>query len=212
MTNTPSTQSPALLRPGVAIAAAGALAAVIIAGFLLFLWAARGSNAGVLTDAQVQLALTGTFALFTAIALALILAIVVLKMATDKIDLSELVAEPEGGASLSRFQMLLFTFVIASLYVIYTLYSLKTGNSCVLPELTKDATPDLKAAHAAFEQAITSRHCLPTIPESVLGLIGISGGSYLLSKGIQSIADNTKGGTTPETTAPSTRANPHIPS
>lgn len=40
--------------------------------------------------------------------------IVLWQMATGKIDLSKLVSEPDGsGASLSRFQFLIFTFVIS---------------------------------------------------------------------------------------------------
>ncbi len=40
-------------------------------------------------------------------------AIVLTKMATGNIDLSELLDEESGGASMSRFQLLIFTFVIS---------------------------------------------------------------------------------------------------
>lgn len=40
-------------------------------------------------------------------------AIVLFKMAAGTIDLSELLGEHGGGASMSRFQLLIFTFVIA---------------------------------------------------------------------------------------------------
>ena len=55
-----------------------------------------------------------------------------------------------GKASLSRLQLLLFTFVIAGLYMVM----------CI---------------EAGYFVAI---------PQEVLGLLGISGGSYLISKGV----------------------------
>lgn len=70
------------------------------------------------------------------------------------IDLSRLISEPTGDASLSRFQFLIFTFVIAlSLFLII----ISSGG-------------ELK---------------FPNIPPTVLTLLGISGSSYLVSKGIQ---------------------------
>lgn len=56
-----------------------------------------------------------------------------------------------GKASLSRFQLLLFTFAIVGLFLALSLESGKFID----------------------------------IPNQVLGLLGISGGSYVLSKGIQ---------------------------
>jgi hypothetical protein len=45
--------------------------------------------------------------------------IVLINMASGKIDLTQLLAEGDGGASLSRFQLLIFTFVISlSLFMI----------------------------------------------------------------------------------------------
>ena len=72
-----------------------------------------------------------------------------------KIDLSQILNESDAKkASLSRFQFLLFTFVIAGLFL---LLSIESG---------------------AFVN----------IPDSVLGLLGISAGSYAVSKGITSSA------------------------
>jgi hypothetical protein len=66
-------------------------------------------------------------------------------------DFSGLIREAGSTkASLSRFQFLLFTFVIAGLYVVFCL---DTGDFI-------------------------------EIPGSVLALMGISGGSYVISKGI----------------------------
>lgn len=85
------------------------------------------------------------------------------------INLEKLISEQDGVASFSRFQFLIFTFIVASAYIVQVFAALN-GKS-----------------------PITT---LPTIPESVLGLIGISGGSYLVSKGIE------KSGETTATTPP----------
>jgi hypothetical protein len=84
--------------------------------------------------------------------------VIVIKLFTDKIDLNTLLSEPDGKASLSRFQLLLFTFVIASIYVVICL---QQGE-------------------------------LQEISNGVLGLMGISGGSYVISKGIQTQGDKDK--------------------
>lgn len=98
--------------------------------------------------------------------IALTALIILYKMLLGKIDLSTVLDEmtpnsppgagppavpPTPKASLSRLQLLLFTFVIVGLYL--TL-SLEAGQ-------------------------------LLEIPNQVLGLLGISGGSYVVSKGIQ---------------------------
>src|SRR5271157_1079730 len=76
------------------------------------------------------------------------------------IDLSRLISEPTGDASMSRFQFLVFTFVIAfSLFLV------------VVATLPPGATPG--GPH------------FPDVPATVLTLLGISGSSYLVSKGIQ---------------------------
>ena len=78
------------------------------------------------------------------------MAIIILwKIFTNEIDLTHLIAE-NGKASLSRFQLLVFTFVIAGIYL---LLCIESGT-------------------------------FVDIPESVLGLLGISSASYVLSKGI----------------------------
>jgi len=83
-----------------------------------------------------------------------VLGILVLwKIADGSIDLSRLISEPNGDASMSRFQFLVFTFVIAlSLFLVI-----------------------VSTKPAGF----------PNIPGTVLSLLGISGSSYLISKGIQ---------------------------
>ena len=72
-----------------------------------------------------------------------------------EIDITDLLTEPGSNkASLSRFQFLLFTFVIAGLFL---LLSVESG-------------------------------VFVTVPDSVLGLLGISAGSYAVSKGISANA------------------------
>lgn len=46
---------------------------------------------------------------------------IVIKIWSDKINLNSLLSEPDGKASLSRFQLLLFTFVIVGIYVVLCL-------------------------------------------------------------------------------------------
>jgi len=77
-------------------------------------------------------------------------------IAKGKIDLSMLISESDGSASMSRFQLLVFTFVVA----------------------------------LSFFLVVAASQKLPDIPGSVLSLIGISASSYLVSKGIQTGADN----------------------
>ncbi|TCT02369.1 hypothetical protein [Aquabacter spiritensis] len=100
-------------------------------------------------------------------ALALLIAIVIIGgfgatllagMWRGTIALDRLIAEEDGKASLSRFQLLVFTMVVATIYLAYAIAALAKGTGT-----------------------------LPDIPDGLLGLIGISGGSYVVSKGIQSV-------------------------
>ncbi len=52
-------------------------------------------------------------ALLACLFLAALAAIVIIKIFTGKIDLQYLISETNGQASMSRFQLLIFTFVIA---------------------------------------------------------------------------------------------------
>lgn len=91
------------------------------------------------------------------------------KIITNEIDLKYLISEDNGNASMSRFQFLLFTFVIAASYFLYV-----TG---MVTKVNFDAL-------ATAGKPIL----LPNIPSGVLGLIGISGASYVVAKGIQKSA------------------------
>lgn len=102
-----------------------------------------------------------------------VLALAILwKIFTGDIDINYLISDENGWASLSRFQFLVFTFVVAmSLF-----YLVVTG------------TPPK----------------YPVIPKEILALLGISGGSYVLSKGIQNSRDvsMTEAGVPPEQKEP----------
>jgi hypothetical protein len=95
--------------------------------------------------------------------LILFLGAVGLKLVTliwsGKIDLKALLLDENSKASLSRFQFLIFTVVIAL--------------SLFLVVLSADPPG------------------LPDIPSGVYALLGISGGSYAVSKGIQANRDTT---------------------
>lgn len=80
--------------------------------------------------------------------------IILLKILRNEIDLSRLLSETDGEvtkASFSRFQFMVFTFVIAGVYLLI---------------------------------CIQSREFVD-VPEHVLWLLGISGGSYVGSKIVQ---------------------------
>ena len=87
-----------------------------------------------------------------------VLALMILvKIWKGDIDLNYLISDENGWASLSRFQFLVFTFVVAmSLF-----YLVVVG------------TPP----------------AYPMVPPEILALLGISGGSYILSKGMQNSRD-----------------------
>ena len=89
------------------------------------------------------------------IVIGLLLLKIVWKIWKDEIDLTYLLSDELGYASLSRFQMLLFSFVIAM--SLFYLIVLKSN--------------------------------FPVLPKEILALLGISGGSYVLSKGIQGSRD-----------------------
>ena len=87
----------------------------------------------------------------------LLAVMILLKIWKGDIDLNYLISDENGWASLSRFQFLVFTFVVAmSLF-----YLVVVG------------TPP----------------AYPIVPKEILALLGISGGSYVLSKGIQNSRD-----------------------
>src|SRR4051812_13084999 len=82
--------------------------------------------------------------------------VILWRIFSGKIDISLLISEANGTASLSRFQFLIFTFVI-SLSLLLVILGSENG-----PEFPKQ------------------------IPAGIYALLGISAASYVVSKGIQS--------------------------
>ena len=102
---------------------------------------------------------TGYFALLIVFLFGVI---VLAEMVAGRIDLSQLLSEHGSGASMSRFQLLIFTLVIGLSFVLVV--------------------------------ANSNPNKMPDISSQVLLLLGISGSTYAVSKGIQA--------TTPEGLAP----------
>ena len=164
----------------------GLMAAAVTAVTVLLLRKSLAGGTQGLLPSEVFAIVFGYVAVLT---LSLMATVVIFRMATNEIDMTWLIADDKSRASLSRFQMLLFTFVIAALYFVYSLFSIRSG-ACPVPapaELPAGLTDPLAAYKAGM--AAAAGCSLPEIPGSVLGLLGISGGSYLLSKAIQVNAD-----------------------
>ena len=87
--------------------------------------------------------------------LAALMIIVIVLILIGRINLDKLISEPNGDASLSRFQFLIFTFVIAASFLL------------IVVGVEPPRFPD-------------------RIPSEVFVLLGISAGTYAISKGIQS--------------------------
>jgi uncharacterized membrane protein len=113
-----------------------------------------------------QLALIAGYVIVAVVGLLAL--VVVWLIVSGRIDLRLLVSEKDGPASLSRFQFLIFTFVVAMCILVLTLES---GE-------------------------------FPKVSPEILGLLGISAGSYIVSKGIQTSAN---AGKTSETIATSVK-------
>jgi hypothetical protein len=88
----------------------------------------------------------------------------------DKSGLEFLISEKDGtGASMSRFQLLVFTFVVSlSLFLIVVSHA-------------KLAQTREYAAHPDSPNSAQ----LPDVPGGILALLGISASSYTVSKAIQ---------------------------
>ena len=88
-------------------------------------------------------------------------------MFTGKIPLAGLLSESDTQkASMSRLQLLVFTFVIALSFFLVVIANIK-----ILEVPNRSSSSDLPK--------------LPEVPNGVLGLLGISASSYAVSKAIQ---------------------------
>jgi hypothetical protein len=90
------------------------------------------------------------------------------KLATGKIDISKILTEkdgsPGGAASMSRFQLLIFIFVISVSFFLVVISNIKILQA-------RPGDRDLPG--------------LPEVPSGVLALLGISASSYAVGKAIQ---------------------------
>jgi len=85
------------------------------------------------------------------------------KIANNQIDLTHLLSDDDGWASTSRFQLVIFTFVVALSFFLVVVSNIKIrqyGNKA-------ESVPGF-----------------PDVPGGVLSLLGISASSYLVSLGI----------------------------
>ena len=93
--------------------------------------------------------------------------VVVWKIATGKIDISTLLTEKTGdtsGASMARFQLLIFVFVISLSFFLVVISDIKIAQA-------KPGDRDVPT--------------MPEVPNGVLALLGISASSYAVGKAIQ---------------------------
>ena len=105
------------------------------------------------------------------------------KIANGSIDLGALISESTGSASMSRFQLLIFTFVIALSFFFVTVGNVKAAQA----RQTGQAAAGSGGTTSPTKTPGGPE--LPDIPGGVLAVLGISGSSYLVSKGIQSGKD-----------------------
>jgi hypothetical protein len=100
--------------------------------------------------------------------IAMIGLVVAWNVATGKIDVSQILLEKDGSgnvsASMGRFQLLIFVFVIAISFFLVVISNIKIvqvrGSDSELP-------------------------VLPEVPKGVMALLGISASSYAVGKAIQ---------------------------
>jgi hypothetical protein len=111
---------------------------------------------------------------------------------TDKINLNLLISEKSGEASMSRFQLLIFTFVIGLSFFLIVVSSAGLHSGGVAQGAAKPGLPD--------------------VPGGVLALLGISATSYTVSKAIQ-LANKPADGNAPAAAAalnPAALQNPPV--
>jgi ABC-type Mn2+/Zn2+ transport system permease subunit len=91
------------------------------------------------------------------------------KIATNEIDLSHLLSDDDGMASTSRFQLVIFTFVVALSFFLVVVSNIKVRQ---------------------YDNKSENVPGFPEVPAGVLSLLGISASSYLVSRGISASQDD----------------------
>lgn len=125
-----------------------------------------------------------SFAIFLVLMEVIILYLIWTGASSDRgISLAKLISEKDGSASLSRFQALLFTFVVVAVFAM----------QAFSPETAEVAGK------------VTATWKWPQIDDNTLYLLAGSGGTYLTSKVIQKTAEVKEGGGDAGQSAPSGR-------
>lgn len=123
----------------------------------------------------------GSAAVLATLTLVALAAVIVIKIMRNEIKIDQLLSNsPES--SLSRFQFLIFTFTIGFCYMMVMLYKISdnvSAQSIALPDAT-----------------------------GAMGLLGISAGGYVLSKGIQTSGDTSTTNATTNAAAKAAAAAP----
>jgi hypothetical protein len=96
------------------------------------------------------------------------------KIANNDINLDHLLSDEDGWASTSRFQLVIFTFVVALSFFLVVVSNVKI----------RQYEGPAKPAPSQNEQNDQDKSPLPDVPGGVLALLGISASSYLVSRGI----------------------------
>jgi hypothetical protein len=102
---------------------------------------------------------------------ALFALLVIWRIANGTIDLTHLLSDDDGMASTSRFQLMVFIFVVALSFFLVVVSNVK-----------------IRQGGGGSEQG-----GLPDVPGGVLALLGISASSYLVSRGISASTDGDQG-------------------
>lgn len=125
-----------------------------------------------------------SFAIFLVLMEIMILYLVWTGASSDRgINLAKVISEKDGSASLSRFQALLFTFVVVAVFAMQAF------------------SPETVVAGGNTMTTWT----WPQIDDNTLYLLAGSGGTYLTSKVIQKTAEANEGGGAAGASAPGGR-------
>jgi hypothetical protein len=131
-----------------------------------------------------------------AIIVAAFAVVIIWNIVTNKIDLSTILDEPDipKKASLSRLQFLIFTFVIS-----LSLFLVVVGRKCQPPAQATTSSGGT-AAKPTDCNCCQGPGFPADIPAGIFALLGISGGTYLISKGVQqsNTTERLKAGVGPE--------------